>query len=280
MEKITDIFKELRERLINPLFSSFIIAWVVINWRIPVGLIFYSNANLKVDGYNSYMDLIAKNYSSWHYVVYPFLISFVYTFAFPFFRNVIFAFQTWIKTKSTNWNLEISRVGKVSMERYIQLKQKYYEQSKTLEQLFTDEGKYLDENKELNVEKAKLFTENNKLSSDLNYWNSMNDSRVLNGEWDYSFRASITDEIKAYRVEISGNQFYLYKDASKRDRIEIYNIQDFFCNPFSRRLCLALVPMSTPGKTIFHNLQFPNGISELRGTEDGTYTIVYRKLAE
>ena len=280
MEKITDFFRELKDRLSNPLFSSFLVAWLIINWQIPIGLLFYSNQTLKADGYNSYMDLISKKYSEWNYIIEPLLFAVAYTFIFPFLRNVILAFQTWIKTKSTNWNLEISKSGKVSMERYIQLRKKYFNQIETVEAVFKEEANYLEQNKELNTEKIKLTTQNNKLSSDLDYWQRMNDSRILDGEWDYIFKSSELDAGRNYRVTIMGGQFHIYSDPSKRHKIETYSLSDFFCNPMNYKLCFVLTSMSDSKIRLLHNLHFPNGITELTGTENHFGIIVYRKLRE
>jgi hypothetical protein len=280
MEKITDFFNDVKDRLSNPLFSSFIIAWLVINWQIPIALFFYNTESLKIDGYKSYIDLIASKYSSWNYIVYPLLLAFAYTFIFPFLRNGILAFQAWIRTWGNDLNLKISRKGKVPTERFVQLRKKYLEQTKTLEQVFAEEGRYVEENKELNLEKTKLTTQNNSLSADLSNWRSMNDVNVLYGEWDYLFKPSENDLGTNYRLSIMSGQIHMYADASKSKKIEVYNIQDFFCNPMARRLCFVLSPFSDGKRKILHNLTYPNGIAELTGTEDHVNLIVYRKLLE
>jgi hypothetical protein len=35
-DKVADFFKDVKERFSSPLFSSFIIAWLIINWKVPV----------------------------------------------------------------------------------------------------------------------------------------------------------------------------------------------------------------------------------------------------
>jgi hypothetical protein len=56
MDKLSDFFKDLKERVSAPLFSSFALAWLIFNWKIPIALFFYKNQNLSADGYNSYID--------------------------------------------------------------------------------------------------------------------------------------------------------------------------------------------------------------------------------
>ena len=280
MERITDFFKDVRDRLSNPLFSSFIISWLIINWKIPIALLFYSNQSLKIDGYDSYMNLIISNSSAWKYFGYPLMLAVGYTFLFPFIRNAILAFQTWIRTWGSDLNLKISKRGKISTERYIQLREKYNKLTRTLEDLLSQETSFVQENSELKIEKTKLTTQNSSLSADLLHWQTMTDSRILNGEWDYELISKENGTSKKYRLSLRGNNVHFCTDASKRNLIETYNIQDFFCNPYSLKMCFTLHPTKNASKAVFHNLQFPNGISELNGTEDFNVLVFYKKLTE
>ena len=280
MEQLSNLTKNMRDRFSNPLFFSFIISWTFINWRIPIGLIMYNNAALKTDGYTSYMNLIEQNYTIQRSIILPLLTALFYTFGFPFVRNWILAFQTWIIKRSTDWNLKIAASGQVSMEKYIQLRERYFTQIKTVENLFLEEGKYLFENKELNIEKLKLTTQNNNLNNNLQHWQSMNNVRLLDGEWNYHFKSKDKKINNNYRMTISGSQAWLYSDASRVDMLENYQIDEFFCNPETKRLCFVLKSATQPEKRLFHNLNFPNSITELRGTENYYDTILYTKLKE
>src|ERR1700748_661850 len=102
MDKITDFFKEFKSRLTNPLFASFILSWLIINWRVPVGIFGYKLDELKVDGYKSYADLISKNASTWNYLWYPLISAALYTLLSPLLRMIIIAFLSWIKKASDN----------------------------------------------------------------------------------------------------------------------------------------------------------------------------------
>jgi len=59
MDKVSDLFKELKDRINNPLVISFVVSWVFLNWRIFVGLFFYKSNELDVDKYKSYIDQAA-----------------------------------------------------------------------------------------------------------------------------------------------------------------------------------------------------------------------------
>src|SRR5688500_18619166 len=103
MDKLSDFFKDLKERVSAPLFSSFALAWLIFNWKIPIALFFYKNQNLSADGYNSYIDLISKNIIPANTLWKPLLAALFYTFGYPVIRTYILAFNTKIKTWSNTW---------------------------------------------------------------------------------------------------------------------------------------------------------------------------------
>ena len=87
MDKASDIHQELKDRLASPLFFSFLISWCIINWKIIIGLIFYKNSELKMDGYISYIDFITQNLKASHTLFYPLFAAILYTFIYPIVRN-------------------------------------------------------------------------------------------------------------------------------------------------------------------------------------------------
>lgn len=280
MDKFLDFFRDIKDRLSNPMFSSFIIAWLFFNWEVPVGLIFYNNETLKLDGYNSYIDLIKTNYSSANYFMKPIVVALVYTFIFPFVRNGVLAFQAWIKTWGNTINLRIARKGKISTERYMVLREAYLSQTKNLEKLIAEETSFVQENTRITSENTQLIGEKNELTKLLNLWQQMNDTRILQGEYEYTFQTSIAESKKTYRLVIESSRLFLYNDISKQDLVEEYSIQDFYCNHSSKSMCFVLWPVKGKTKTIFHLLKFPNGLNEFYGKEDNLYSVTYRKVNE
>ncbi|MBL0334534.1 MAG: hypothetical protein IPP73_04170 [Chitinophagaceae bacterium] len=115
---------------------------------------------------------------------------------------------------------------------------------------------------------------------DLSYWRDMNDVRVLGGLWDYEFRASITSEVKKYRVEIKSSQFFLYEDIAKQNLVETYNIQEFLCNPHTCEIYFRLVPNSSGNTHVQQFLRFPNSITELVGLENTKNHVLYKKVKD
>lgn len=197
MDNITEFFKEFKNRLTNPLFVSFIISWLIINWRIPIGIFGYSIAELKLDGYNSYADLILKNASTWNYLLQPLICAISYTLLFPVIRMWIMAFLSYFKKRSDNWNTKIMGDYYVPMSRFMKQEQKYDELAKTLTKIYTEDSKTVSENVELKtqilklnedlvVEKEKMpqmRLEIEDMKSGYQRYISFNNVNCISGEW-------------------------------------------------------------------------------------------------
>ncbi|KAA5536223.1 hypothetical protein F0919_00730 [Taibaiella lutea] len=197
MDNISEFFKEFKNRLNNPIFGSFIISWLIINWRIPIGLFGYRLSDLKLDGYNSYADLILRNASTWNYFWHPLIFAVLYTFLFPVFRMLIIAFLSYIKKKSNNWNTEIMKDYYVPMNRFVRQEQKYDDLARTLQQIYTEDSKTVEENVELKTHILKLnedlVVEKNKLpqlrlevedmKSEHQRYVQFNNINCISGEW-------------------------------------------------------------------------------------------------
>lgn len=132
MDKITDLFQGLKERLNNPLIGSFIIAWLIINWQVPIGIIFYGNETLAIDGFKSKIDLIQKTYSPWYCIWLPLFSAITYILLIPVFKNLMQAYNTWKKRWGTKLSLKISKGGFVPIESYVKLSDKLEDEKKRL----------------------------------------------------------------------------------------------------------------------------------------------------
>src|SRR5216684_1485708 len=103
MEKINEIVNSIKERLSNPFIFSFLVAWFTYNWKIPVALIWYSQPELKADGYNGFFDLIGKQALTTNSVVYPIGFAVAYILFNPLIRILINAFNAWMTGWGSKW---------------------------------------------------------------------------------------------------------------------------------------------------------------------------------
>ena len=241
MEKLSDFFSELKERISNPFILSYLIGWCIWNYEIPVGLIFYKSGELKVDGYKSYFDLIQKHSSTWHFFWLPLFSAIVYTFLFPFIKNLISAFGAWINTWGSNWNLNISKTLKVSSEKYLEYKIQYEEALEKISNYVNDEQSINDKltaaQNEKNVYEDRLKALDNQLKasqSELQLWQLANSNNFLDGEWYLKTTTTKTEnsgrqtaDVVEFDVVISGGAITMTKGDQTTTTLYITNI---ICN--------------------------------------------------
>lgn len=295
MDKITELFKELKERISNPFIYSFLIAWLVFNWRIIIGVLFYNINDLQLDGYSSYVNLIEKQIDTRNSFWHPLLIAIGWTFLFPPIRNGILAFNTWNKAWGNKWNLNISKPGVVSMSKYIELRGAYEKRTKLLEDIIKKESKYINETEELRTEKFKLIQEKNeaidlmnKAAGVSNNWEKFNDVSILNGEWDFTFESNSISQTKKLYIN-NGHIAEIINPAM--DKEGIYRIVNHFCNISKKEISIILEPIRKGAikplrsellqfeKINIQILKYSDGFNYLEGVEDNFSNVTYTKVS-
>lgn len=222
MDKISDFFKELKDRFSNPLFFSFLFAWFVFNWKIIIGLFFYTISELEKDGFTSYIDMINKSTNFQKSFYYPFTIALFYTFGFPIIRNYIGVFNAWIQKWGNEKVLKMSKDGKISVSKYIKLREIYEQRRLVVEDVLEKESGLVVENEQLKNEKLAL---QNQLADKENIFRKIKDnndvSRILTGEWSVKIKGheGIT------RIVINNIDVFRIVNNIREDKIfEIKNI--------------------------------------------------------
>jgi hypothetical protein len=242
MDKISDFFKELKDRFSNPLFFSFIIGWVAINWKIVVGLLFYSMGQLEKDGYSSYLNLINKNSSLNRTLLFPFLIALSYTFIFPIVRNWISMFNAWNQRWGTDRTLKIAREGMISVTKYIDLRNMYDNRLKKLDEIVKLESRTMSDNLSLQNEKRELENHLRETELELRRINDNNDSRkTLSGEW----LIKIGLEFESKRIIIINDVIYANDNREKSQ--ELYRVMHLAYNNFTYEMIIVFAELKGAG---------------------------------
>ncbi|WP_443945580.1 hypothetical protein ACJVDH_00280 [Pedobacter sp. AW1-32] len=168
METIKDFFKELKDRLTSPLIGSFIIAWLLINWQIPLVLIFYKQSEIKLESQNSFIGFIKSQYSWWTCFAFPLLVALFYVFLYPYIRNCIAEYVEKRKIKGQANLLKIAKAeGFVSIARHqllqgqlndkiTQLTTFYQEQTKIETQYLEKEAKVAELESQIGTLRAQI----------------------------------------------------------------------------------------------------------------------------
>lgn len=228
MDKFLDFLKELKARASNPLISSFIISWSVVNWRVIIGLIFYTNEQLKFDGYKSKIDLVYQNDTSTKYFLIPIAFALAYTFLFPFVKNYIQAFNSWIRSWGSDLDLKYAKKGKISVEKYIKLRDLYTGRISELEKAIADESSLFVENQELKSKISVLSNDKHVLNDQLQFIKEKTTINSYNGEWKMKYQ-NMDGELKNERVWISNSDISILNEKSVY--VPLFRITSITYNP-------------------------------------------------
>lgn len=228
MDKILDFLKELKARASNPLISSFIISWLFVNWRILIGLIFYTNEQLKIDGYKSKIELIYLNYTRTNYLILPVILALAYTVLFPFVKNYVQAFNSWIHSWGSDLELKYAKKGKISVEKYLQLREIYSGRITELEKAIQVESTLFVENQELKAKITSLSNDKFSLNEQLSFIKEKSTIISYNGEWKMKYQ-NMDGEVKYERAWISNSDISVLNEKSTY--VPLFKITSITYNP-------------------------------------------------
>jgi hypothetical protein len=276
MEKLSDFFKTIKDRLSNPLIASFLISWLIINWKIVIGVILYKITDLHLDGYVSYLDLVSKNIDTTNIFYHPLIVALIYTFIFPFIRNLIYAFNTWIIAWGNKLNLNLSKKSKVSMTKYLELRETYEGRTKLLEKILDQESDYINENEKIKSEILVLRGEKNDAIQDLHSLKeklqSSTDSSILNGEWEFLHTG--TDKAITNKWYIMNGVVDFIDNSTSEKKAYIKN----FFNYENRHISFFISVDMNGGQIYrYYYLDLLANGKILRGREDEKFTVEFRK---
>lgn len=282
---ISELYKELKLRVSNPLISSFIISWLIINWRIPIALIFYKHDELSKDKLISYFDLIVKNFSAVNCIFIPILAALIYTFVFPLIKMLISAFYTYIQKISEDWNLRISKGGSIPINKYLDLRSEFIKQQAELKELIDTESetkKLLDN---ANFDIKKITESNTMYFNELNNWKKANDISKLNGEWEFTMHTNITNEKIKTTLFISNGDFNFGNSINNPYENKRIKIKWLYYSITNRWLYLVLDVITSNNSGSFENsnylfqeLRVTGDFDVLEGKENNISPIIYKKI--
>lgn len=219
MNKFRDFLVQVYDRVSSPLISSFIISWIIVNWRITIGLLFYDMEQLAVDGYTSYQDLIIKNSSIYTQLCIPLTAALGYTFVYPFIRNVILSFLSWTRGWGSTWQLKASKGSKVPMERFIRVSDDLHRQSQELENLMMSEGRLLRERDTLLAEKEAREKENQDFRLRENQLHAYSSGEFFTGDYKMTYRIGDNKEYEEIDVSIAKEGIYLNHPGKASEKL-------------------------------------------------------------
>ncbi|HMJ70348.1 MAG TPA: hypothetical protein VK508_15695 [Cyclobacteriaceae bacterium] len=239
MEKLTDLFVNLKDRFTSPLIFSFLISWLVVNWQIPVALFWY-NGNSQTGVQLELMSYVSNTLDAFGSFLLPLILAIAYTILNPILRNWISAFYTWNTRWGETWNLSISKGSKVVISKYLSLRKDYVERTKILDEIISRESSTQERLNE--TESALLSSRNemNKVSEELSNYRRIRDNLynidVIRGNWKRVVVGALNEQSE--NIEINGTNVSI-RDGVKFD--QKYQINSFTYNVEGRTVRFMLL---------------------------------------
>lgn len=161
MITVKQFLNDCEDRASNPLISSFIIAWLCFNWRIPVALMFYKNYEIKEMGNLSFIDFIEKNISFRLSIIAPLAIAILYTLFFPYLSGWIKKRISIIKADYTTATLKATTDAYLPVKKILELREQIIKDQKVLRKALEEDSV---SKIELELKKTELTKANNDLA--------------------------------------------------------------------------------------------------------------------
>lgn len=189
---VKEIWSEFKDRINSPLFGSFIISWTVVNWRIPIVLLFYKSLDLS-NSKTSYIDFIQRNSGWWMSLFLPLGLAILYILIYPILKRQISKYLTKENLKTDKVLSGINDTASVSVSRFTATKTALRENEKELARLLNEEGATDEKNKKLEAEIETL-----NISAHTNERNHQSELDKIKNNHSYQ----LSDLIKSYDDEI------------------------------------------------------------------------------
>ncbi|MGN7823147.1 hypothetical protein ACTJJB_23710 [Chitinophaga sp. 22536] len=284
MDKISDFFHDIKDRATNPLISSFVIAWLLWNWKIPAGIVFLKPETLSKLGYGSMIDFIQHEISNGCRTIFgPLGSAVLYTGAIPFVKWGISVFYTWTRTRSNRSNLKIVGTGIIPGSLFIQIRDEYEKEIKEMSDKISTEAATLVQNKELSdknqqlAQKLVAATQEIKTST-AKYTQLMMRFEYSNLDGIWYCYMTLPNHIKVFRHYrfVKDEIFFLEND----EMTKVGNIKGYCINLI--KSAVSLVTTSIEGNVSYYFLNYNDDFSEMEGydLEGSTYRYSRRRIQD
>lgn len=231
----------LAERARSPFYGSFIISWLIWNWRIVLTIFFLRKEDF---GTMNVVDYIEVKYLKINdYLFIPLIFTAFFILVLPWVDYLIIWYSEFNKRKKVEKTLEIGKKSIVSGEQHFALRQKYEEERNKISTIEKELNKakadVADVNNAVSSQKARideLVEENQKSEENRIYVteklvkleNRKDLSKFFTGRWTRKFNdtPSNTDGEKEEEIEIRNNE-YLSRKGMNMEKVFELRLIDF-----------------------------------------------------
>ena len=198
---------------------------------------------------------------------------------FPAIKNWLIGIQSWYKSWGSELELKYTK-GKLSISKYLALRQNLEKRTETLEKVLSLESKTQEDFENLRSEKLKIEGTINQLQKEITDWKK--DSSMINGDWsirvvDYN---NNVPKINPNIITTKHNSVFAESDRNK----SVADIESFHYNPETNILFFVHHPTTgnTVGRTLdeYYFLQPNETLDILEGRSSQYRDVTFTKVVE
>lgn len=224
MEYLKNFLVELNDRFRNNFISSFILSWLVFNWKICILTVwFLTDSNSKI-GFNEYTKIIEDLNNNSISIGWPLVFSLLYVTLFQLFRVLLSYLQGLFSKLRSKAEIKGLSGGSISIEKYLKLRENYLEKIDQLETIIQSESEYIDKYDKISSSLNEAKQRENEIRTKHSRLQSSLDPNILNGYWSFQNYSKFDELIfngKSFKfnfdkLQFNGNEIYFYgSDDSK-----------------------------------------------------------------
>jgi hypothetical protein len=284
MDWLKNLFSPFTERAKTPLYGSFIVSWLLWNWKIVFAVLFFHEREL---GNSNIVDFIKTNYLDWcNGFWFPLLTAVVYIFIMPYINKPVFSFMEKRKRELIDEKLKIGKLHSVSGELYYNLKLNFEDEKKKVLDFEADKLKWNSERTELENRIASCQSSNTAQTVDYNRMKISLDllvkrhdlSRIMKGRWKLYYRGKDdkTDSVEELEIHSSSeytHEYYVIFGNSRQLKFRV-ELVDF--DKERNRLNFLKYNLESPSNHCYNVLNVIDN-NTLEGHENGEVRVRYVK---
>ncbi len=291
MDQIKSLSVLIRERLTSPFIFSFLISWLLINWEIPIAILFMNKTELVEGNYISFISNHILDRSK--AINQPLVYALGYTILYPFLKVLINAISDISSVLYNKISLFITGKDSIPGKNYLEIIKKHENSERAFIEFENNERKDLNDRiLDYETEKQALLVEISNANSQLielnrksNDFNISIDMSLLQGSW-MNEHIYPDGKVGKEEVYIDGN---LYYQVNNNQRNLVARINHYSYNSMNRTIFFVKILEQEyinllrkknirVNRCLINELQF-SSVNELKGNEDHDMQITYKKIS-
>ena len=195
LDDVKDFVKSFTDRFSSPLFGSFVISWLIINYEIPITLFFYKQNELMLDGYPSYLHVIWQQSSLWKFGILPIALALAYVIGYPFIKNGISILHAKADAWGGNWVIKATKGQKIDISKFLTLREELRSARLRVDELYEQDSGNILEISSLRERSKELEGIIEIKDQEVSSLKEPTDPKFLYGLWDFKLNTVTSEKV-------------------------------------------------------------------------------------